>query len=186
VGYYLGHYKMAKKPVSINDLPALLDPSPFGVLKRQVDGLKALSKEEKLSVLFASSFAALQSVNFDEAWYLSAYPDIALAVKNGAFTSGLHHYRSLGFFEGRLPVDINVDDEFYCQLYPDVTRAISMGQVAGAKLHFVTRGYHEGRIPSATYSFIDQESVELMKKIKKRVFDSFQSAVEPAKIAGRV
>ena len=39
---------------------------------------------------------------FDEQWYLTRYPDIALAVKDGRIPSGRHHYLWHGFDEGRL------------------------------------------------------------------------------------
>lgn len=38
---------------------------------------------------------------FDEAWYLSTFPDVAAAVADGALTSGLAHYESFGWREGR-------------------------------------------------------------------------------------
>lgn len=39
---------------------------------------------------------------FDEAAYLSAYPDVAAAVKGGVFTSGQAHYDLNGYSEGRV------------------------------------------------------------------------------------
>jgi GT2 family glycosyltransferase len=39
---------------------------------------------------------------FDELAYLEAYPDIAMAVRSGEWTSGLHHYRTHGAREDRL------------------------------------------------------------------------------------
>jgi GT2 family glycosyltransferase len=41
-------------------------------------------------------------IEFDEIAYLEAYPDIALAVQLGEWTSGLHHYRIHGARENRL------------------------------------------------------------------------------------
>jgi hypothetical protein len=40
--------------------------------------------------------------NFDEEYYLLRYPDIADAVKKGAFRNGKHHYNLFGRFEGRV------------------------------------------------------------------------------------
>jgi O-antigen biosynthesis protein len=40
---------------------------------------------------------------FDEGWYLAAYPDVAAAVADGSFASGLAHYRAHGRAEGRRP-----------------------------------------------------------------------------------
>jgi MoaA/NifB/PqqE/SkfB family radical SAM enzyme len=39
----------------------------------------------------------------DEIWYLQAYPDVRVAIENGAFQSASHHYRVHGSAEGRLP-----------------------------------------------------------------------------------
>ena len=41
--------------------------------------------------------------DFDEAWYLGAYPDIAAAVRDGCVASGYEHYIRQGFLEGRKP-----------------------------------------------------------------------------------
>ena len=40
--------------------------------------------------------------DFDEAAYLTAFPDIAAGIKSGAWTSALHHYRVFGAPENRL------------------------------------------------------------------------------------
>ncbi len=40
---------------------------------------------------------------FDEAWYLEAYSDVAEAVRLGAFASGWQHYRLHGRAERRRP-----------------------------------------------------------------------------------
>ena len=60
---------------------------------------------------------------FDEQTYLDRYPDVANAVKAGAFTSGLQHYETFGRHEGRngaknssfeLDVrDLNIDPKRY-------------------------------------------------------------------------
>jgi hypothetical protein len=39
---------------------------------------------------------------FDEKWYLEHNPDVAAAVKKGAFTSGLDHYEKYGKYAGRI------------------------------------------------------------------------------------
>ena len=39
---------------------------------------------------------------FDERWYLTTYPDVAVAVAQGVFASGFAHYRAHGRSEGRL------------------------------------------------------------------------------------
>lgn len=40
---------------------------------------------------------------FDESWYLSAFPDVAEAVRAGVYPSGLAHFLSYGWGEGRPP-----------------------------------------------------------------------------------
>ena len=40
---------------------------------------------------------------FDEAWYLTTYPDVAAAVRDGRFASGYEHYVREGWREGRRP-----------------------------------------------------------------------------------
>ena len=42
---------------------------------------------------------------FDEAWYLNAFPDVANAVRDGVCPSGLWHYMTYGWKEGRPPFD---------------------------------------------------------------------------------
>ena len=44
-----------------------------------------------------------QTVQFEEAYYLAQYPDVANAVKGGNFRSGLDHYLIVGRAEGRIP-----------------------------------------------------------------------------------
>ena len=43
--------------------------------------------------------------NFDEAWYLLAYPDVEDAINAGSLASGSSHYVAFGFSEGRLAFD---------------------------------------------------------------------------------
>jgi FkbH-like protein len=45
----------------------------------------------------------LESVEFDETWYLSQNQDVALSVKSGGWETGLEHYLAHGRAEGRLP-----------------------------------------------------------------------------------
>jgi hypothetical protein len=43
-------------------------------------------------------------LNFDDGWYLSAYPDVANALQAGAISSALEHYLLHGRAEGRQPL----------------------------------------------------------------------------------
>jgi len=132
---------------------ALFGPGPYMVIRRQIELLKGLSNFEKKSILRICVALSIETVNFDEDWYISAYPDVRDAIKQENFKSGLAHFRSMGYFEGRLPVNIVFDENFYLGRYADISQAINLGSIPSAKLHFFTRGYKEGRIPSPSYRF---------------------------------
>jgi hypothetical protein len=73
---------------------------------------------------------------FDEAWYLSTYPDVASAGANPT-----EHYLRFGAAEGRNPSPA-FDTVYYLQSNPDVA-------VAGVNplLHYIEFGISEGRQP---------------------------------------
>jgi hypothetical protein len=89
---------------------------------------------------------------FDENFYLEMYPDIAVAVKNGKIASGLEHYTTAGYFEGRLPKKLMVDERFYLQENSDVVDAIKRGKLRNAQQHFEGAGFREGRPPYQGFS----------------------------------
>ena len=89
----------------------------------------------------------LRGTEFDEKWYLTKYPDVAGAVKAGAFKSGRHHFIEVGYFEGRRPRDFEVDEKWYIETYPDVAEGIGKNKIASAYQHFNEHGYDEGRWP---------------------------------------
>jgi hypothetical protein len=146
-----------------------LSAAPYALLVKQVEALKCLTKEEKASVLSASVQLALATVQFDEKWYLSAYPDIQKAIAKGEYQSGLDHYQQVGFYEGRLPQEIEFDEHFYCSTYSDIQRAVEMGTLTSPKIHFLTKGYAEGRIPSSSYSFATPAAAELSRRVRRHV-----------------
>ncbi len=90
----------------------------------------------------------LRGTAFDEAWYLSKYPDVKDAVKSGVFKSGRHHFIEVGYFEGRRPRDFEIDEKWYLSAYPDVAEGIDKGEIKSAYVHFNDHGYEEGRFPS--------------------------------------
>jgi hypothetical protein len=90
----------------------------------------------------------LRAVAFDDAWYLSKYPDVAEAVKAGAYKSGREHFIEVGYFEGRRPQAFEVDEKWYVAAYPDVAEGIGKGDIKSAEQHFNDHGYEEGRLPS--------------------------------------
>lgn len=88
---------------------------------------------------------ALDAVSFDENWYLEAYPDVAEAVKKGAFESGRDHFLRFGYFEGRALTPSSFSEKRYLKANPDIVDAIGSGHFEDAKDHFVKFGYAEGR-----------------------------------------
>jgi hypothetical protein len=80
---------------------------------------------------------------FDEDWYLSAYPDVALAVSSGVFRSGYDHYKQFGRREGRLGKRPPFDEETYLRTRPDVRKAIERGEFKNGLEHFVRCGLIE-------------------------------------------
>ena len=93
----------------------------------------------------------VERIYFDEAWYLSKYPDIRQAVESGKLASAKQHYVSDGYYEHRLPYEIIVDPTWYMKQYPDVKSAVSGRHFDDAQMHFETAGYREGREPFANF-----------------------------------
>jgi GT2 family glycosyltransferase/glycosyltransferase involved in cell wall biosynthesis len=91
--------------------------------------------------------------DFDEAGYLSLYPDVAEAVQAGLFSSGYEHWSQFGEAEGRLcrlnrsrawiPADF--DEDGYLARYPDVQAAVDKGLYASGYEHWKRRGVLENR-----------------------------------------
>ncbi len=86
-------------------------------------------------------------VQVDEEWYLREYEDVALAIRDGVFSSPSAHFASNGYLEGRMPFPIPVDESWYLQHNPDVADSIRRGEVVSAQEHFYQNGYREGRLP---------------------------------------
>jgi hypothetical protein len=101
-----------------------------------LDDLRALAK------------LALSSVEVDEDWYLSEYPDVRAGVENGELSSAAEHYQRTGFLEGRLPSKPVIDEGWYQRTYPDVASGVADGKISNATEHYIRSGYLEGRLPS--------------------------------------
>jgi hypothetical protein len=95
----------------------------------------------------------LAAIKFDEAWYLSKYPDVKDAVKRGVVQSGRDHYVSFGYYEHRMPTAILVNERWYLDSYPDVAEAIRAGIYKTGQSHFDLAGFREGRLPYANFQF---------------------------------
>jgi hypothetical protein len=89
----------------------------------------------------------LRAVAVDETWYCAKYPDVALAIKSGAYKSAKHHFVEEGYFEDRLPYEFGVDEEWYTANYPDIAVGVKSGSLGSPKEHFLAHGYKEGRLP---------------------------------------
>jgi hypothetical protein len=101
-----------------------------------------------LITLMAQKIAGMR---FDEAWYLSKYPDVHDAVKRGTIASGREHYLRFGYYEGRMPVALVVNEKWYLDSYPDVAEAIRRGVYKSGQAHFDAAGFREGRLPYANF-----------------------------------
>jgi hypothetical protein len=103
--------------------------------------------------LVAMMARRLSAIRFDEAWYLSKYPDVKEAVKRGVVTSGRDHYVAHGFYEHRMPTAIQVNEKWYLEAYPDIAEAIRAGVYKSAQAHFDQAGFREGRLPFPNFQF---------------------------------
>ena len=125
---------------------------PFEMIIKSVDvstsegELMATAPYEELIIMIKR---LLCSVEVNEGWYLSQYPDVANALKVGDIKSAKQHYIDHGYFENRMPFPITVDEDWYVREYPDVASSIRDG-VDTAQDHFVRQGYREGRMPSGS------------------------------------
>jgi SAM-dependent methyltransferase len=79
--------------------------------------------------------------NFDEAAYLAANPDVASAVKAGAFTSGRQHFEEFGLHEARKTRSTTeitrIRSEKVQKLIPNVSDGITY-EFRNGKLNFLT------------------------------------------------
>jgi hypothetical protein len=111
---------------------------------------------------------ALESVEIDEAWYLSVNGDVGHAVKSGVFSSARDHYVSSGYFEDRLPRPVVVDEAWYLSTYTDVADAIKRGKFETAQQHFNIAGFKEGRRPTANWDLRSEKKDGKVQKLPLR------------------
>ena len=98
--------------------------------------------------------------DFDSAYYLRRYPDVAEAVAAGTFATAYAHFSAAGRAEGRqpnanwappgqaatpIPPESPFDEAWYLRTFPDVAAAIATGAVPSAFDHWLTWGRPEGR-----------------------------------------
>ncbi len=94
----------------------------------------------------------LSKVKVDEAWYLSAYPDVGRALADGVVPDCKTHFIRFGYYEHRMPYRIEVDEKWYLKVYPDIEKAVERRSFASGQAHFDQFGYREGRLPYANFS----------------------------------
>lgn len=80
--------------------------------------------------------------NFDENFYLTAYPDVADAVRRGKVSSACSHYQKFGRYEGRFP---SFNEASYLAKNPDVAAAVRRGQYRNGYEHWRKFGRYENR-----------------------------------------
>jgi hypothetical protein len=125
---------------------------PFEVLKQKIRvvGSQTGGKgriDMKYDDFMALIKLMLRAVAVDETWYCTKYPDVAMAIKSGAYKSAKHHFVEEGYFEDRVPYEFGVDEEWYKSNYPDIAVGIKAGALGSPKEHFLSHGYKEGRLP---------------------------------------
>lgn len=81
-------------------------------------------------------------VGFDETFYLAAYPDVEVAIRQGRVRSACQHYQQNGRYEGRFP---RFNEASYLANNPDVAQAIRNRQVKSAYDHWLQFGRYENR-----------------------------------------
>lgn len=92
--------------------------------------------------------AAARNAEFDEEEYLRRNPDVAIAVRQGKWSSGKDHYVASGYFEDRSGIGIALSESWYLTANPDVARAVKDGEWQSAQEHYTMRGVFEWRIPN--------------------------------------
>lgn len=88
-------------------------------------------------------------MHFDQEWYAEKYPDVEGARLAGDVKSLLAHFKTAGYFEGRLPAELPFDPEFYRRQYKDIAELFPASDPEGMRAHFLISGYFEGRAGTA-------------------------------------
>ncbi|WP_421659292.1 hypothetical protein [Leptothermofonsia sp. ETS-13] len=80
--------------------------------------------------------------NLDEKFYLTAYPDVADAIRRGKIRSACEHYQKFGRYEGRFPA---FNEASYLSKNPDVADAVRRRKIRSAYEHWQKFGRYENR-----------------------------------------
>lgn len=84
--------------------------------------------------------------DFDEAWYLATYPDVAKGVRDGVCASGFEHYTLHGKREGRKPHPV-FDAAWYARAYPFAAAEAGSAEPSLLEDHYLSRGRYRGYLP---------------------------------------
>ena len=80
--------------------------------------------------------------NFDERFYLMAYPDVRAAIERRQVRDAYTHYQRAGRFEGRFP---RFNEASYLARNPDVAEAVRQRSVRSGYDHWLRTGRFENR-----------------------------------------
>ena len=123
---------------------------PFDLIRRSVE-ISTVRGDLRVSLSYDDFVGVLRlmisGIQVNEEWYLTEYPDIAQAIRDGKVESARQHFIDDGFFEGRRPFPMDVDERWYLEQYSDVAESVRTGVVGSGQQHFVEDGYREGRLP---------------------------------------
>ncbi|MBP2228898.1 hypothetical protein J2847_002190 [Azospirillum agricola] len=110
---------------------------------------------------------------FFERNYLADNPDVAQAVAQGTFTSGLQHYQAYGAAEGRLGT-VSLDERFYLAQNQDVAAAVEQGIFASGLQHYLAYGAAEGRDPNVLFDeeWYRQNNADVAAALQAGTFES--------------
>ncbi|MFN8579266.1 MAG: hypothetical protein U0354_20760, partial [Candidatus Sericytochromatia bacterium] len=105
------------------------------------------ANENRLTSFIYQDAKLALSLDFDEASYRAAFPEIDTAIKSGSFTSAFHHFYTFGKYENRLTQQIYIDtknsifnEQAYLLAFPEVKTLISSGTYSNALAHYNNYG----------------------------------------------
>jgi hypothetical protein len=149
--------------VMSKDIVFLPHPNTFmkalHVSKERLDGKTRIAVAPALMKFLLEQL--IGKLSFDQAYYLEQNPDVADSYRAGNILDLHEHFKTTGYFEGRLGAHPEVDEAFYLQSYPDVAEAIRAGRIRSAAEHYVITGASEDRIPLPQHAELVRRWVEL-------------------------
>ena len=89
-------------------------------------------------------------LEFDPAWYMRAYPQVASEITSGRWASAIDHYQQVGRQEGFSPNGL-FDEVWYRDAYADVRSAIQAGSIVSGYFHYCAGGSRDGRNPNSWF-----------------------------------